>query len=409
MRTILLLILVIIPYFYTNAQSTKILRFDPENSTGSSVSEVFDEVNIIPLETKKECLFNTIDQLEITNNFFIILDQQTNSILIFEKNGRFSSKITGQSIGYNNGRNIVKFAYNRQTERILVPSPTTQNETLEFDCNGKMMQRIKGISSSFADLFIFSDGTEARTEYQADSRLPDSIAYELYTSKNASLRRKYLPYNKKYSPLKSKDILHSSHSKFYYQEQDTSVLFTRPYDYNIYRLTTNKLDTCFKIILPMYYSLPTKFRTDTLISNKRIQLLKEQPNLIYSVSNTYQLGNNLFIKLNSTNNNQHFSMIYNIISDKIIDVSKIKADQKSYFFAITDAAVGGIDFKNKNFVNINGNYLYTFYSSLRFFMQKEANERAGRSAIYPPHLVEYFRMGNRGSNHLIIQLKPKTN
>src|SRR3954467_7786076 len=65
------------------------LRIDPLNSFGGSASEVFETANYIPLETTKESLFGSIDQLEVTDQYFIILDQNTNCILFFKKDGKY--------------------------------------------------------------------------------------------------------------------------------------------------------------------------------------------------------------------------------------------------------------------------------------------------------------------------------
>lgn len=41
------------------------LRIDPQTARGANVSQVFDEVKFIPLETTKESLFGSINDLKI--------------------------------------------------------------------------------------------------------------------------------------------------------------------------------------------------------------------------------------------------------------------------------------------------------------------------------------------------------
>ena len=79
---------------FSIAQPTTI-RIDPAHARGGTASQIFEKVNFIPLETTKESLFGKIDQLAVTKDYFIILDEQTNSILIFKKNGKFHAKIAG--------------------------------------------------------------------------------------------------------------------------------------------------------------------------------------------------------------------------------------------------------------------------------------------------------------------------
>jgi hypothetical protein len=94
MKKILLILILLAASILTNAQATT-LRIDPSSARGGTVSQLFDEVNFIPLETIKESLFGRIDQLEVTDKYFVILDDNTNSILIFDKTGKFHAKIKG--------------------------------------------------------------------------------------------------------------------------------------------------------------------------------------------------------------------------------------------------------------------------------------------------------------------------
>src|SRR5687768_960534 len=90
------LILCLFSCFNLFAQGTKIdssemvtLRIDPESSRGAAVSQVFDEVQFIPLETTKESLFGSVSQLEVTDKNYIIYDYDTRSIFIFSKEGKY--------------------------------------------------------------------------------------------------------------------------------------------------------------------------------------------------------------------------------------------------------------------------------------------------------------------------------
>lgn len=68
------------------------LRIDPQSARGANVSQVFDEVKFIPLETTKESLFGSIYDLRIVKNQFILFDQDTKAVLIFGRDGKFKGK-----------------------------------------------------------------------------------------------------------------------------------------------------------------------------------------------------------------------------------------------------------------------------------------------------------------------------
>ncbi|MBC7567606.1 MAG: 6-bladed beta-propeller, partial [Pedobacter sp.] len=76
----------------------KTLRLDPTTARGAAVSQVFDDVKFIPLETTKESLFGTISQLNVTDNNYIIYDYDTKAVLIFDKAGKYIAKVNSSKI-----------------------------------------------------------------------------------------------------------------------------------------------------------------------------------------------------------------------------------------------------------------------------------------------------------------------
>lgn len=76
----------------------KVLRIDPSRAKGVAVSQVFDEVKFIPLETNGESLFGTISQLSVTEHNFILYDYDTKAVLIFDKAGKYIAKVNSSKI-----------------------------------------------------------------------------------------------------------------------------------------------------------------------------------------------------------------------------------------------------------------------------------------------------------------------
>ncbi|WP_449436084.1 6-bladed beta-propeller [Pedobacter steynii] len=74
------------------------LRIDPSSARGSTVSQFFDEVNFIPLETTKESLFGSISQLKMTNDNYFVFDWETKAVLIFTKSGKYVAKVSASKI-----------------------------------------------------------------------------------------------------------------------------------------------------------------------------------------------------------------------------------------------------------------------------------------------------------------------
>lgn len=77
-----------------------ILKFTFENKN-IKFEDVFSKATIIPLETTKQTIIANIDQIDVFDNHFIILDKKTKSVFVFTKTGRFVNRIgsTGKGPG----------------------------------------------------------------------------------------------------------------------------------------------------------------------------------------------------------------------------------------------------------------------------------------------------------------------
>jgi hypothetical protein len=115
------------------------LRIDPGNSVGGVASDFFTEVNYVPLETTKESLFGSIARLEVTDDYYIILDNNTHSVLIFTKAGKFHAKIKsteGSSSSYIYGFSVNKWAK-------LISFTRDYKALIYYDYDGKQVKTSK--------------------------------------------------------------------------------------------------------------------------------------------------------------------------------------------------------------------------------------------------------------------------
>jgi len=258
------------------------IRIDPKNAVGGTVSQVFDRVNYIPLETTKESLFGKIDQLAVTEKYFIVRDRNTNSILVFEKDGKFHSKIQGGNDNYNRN-SIEDFSIDRSKKEIVFKKGW--DEFIHYDFDGKMIRKEK-VSIEGNDFFIFPKDIIVYADYSVDrTHSPDSTRYELMFARKNKIYKHDLPYNGKFSSLQNDDILGVQHSPFYESGNDTSAFYWRPYDYGIYAISPSGIRRKYNFILPLANSLPAAFATNTLFTFKRLDYIKTNREVIYNISN----------------------------------------------------------------------------------------------------------------------------
>jgi len=136
------------------AQKNITLRIDPDNARGGTASQIFDSLEFIPLETTKESLLGSIDQLEIVDSFFIILDMRgSHSILIFNRNGKFHARIKAEG----GNRFLGYFSINRKANQIIITN-NFDDSLLIYNFNGNLVNKLPYPQEKVNSLYYFNNG-----------------------------------------------------------------------------------------------------------------------------------------------------------------------------------------------------------------------------------------------------------
>jgi len=387
------------------------LRIDPQTARGAAVSQVFSEVEFIPLETTKESLFGNIHQLKIVDDNYVIFDYDTKAILIFSKDGKFKSKINASNIQpEKNDKNKTEFnSFTVEKENninyiVVFAHP----RAFYFDLTGKQIKKvmIKDYykQNTSRDFKIANNSTSIRPDFKV-KKGKDSTFYELgIINKTDSVG--YFPYNiKRYET----DEFWGSGERFYKYGVENEMFYLNYYSYNIYKASPSKLSLAYHIIFPAANSLPNDFTTNPVYVKKRGEYFRNNPKIFYGLSNTYLVGNNLYLKMHNYgwDTGMKKALIYNLKTSELTSVQDLEPDSLSFFLPVTDASGNFYDFINNGFHMYENGYFYTNYSSLAMFTFKEQSE--GKTTKYPPSLETYFKTQNKKSNPIIIKLKPKQN
>jgi 6-bladed beta-propeller len=385
----------------THAQEMTTLRIDPATAIGGNASQLIEDVSFITLESKGESIFGSIDQLVVTPEYYIILDTQTSAILLFDKSGKYHHKIKPRRANKNGYFYLYRFSYDKFNQLIQVPD---EDGASCYNTDGKFIKKIKTYSYAY-DMLNIARGKTAGYSYRADRRGKDSIGYQVVIMDEQGISQKHLPYNLKYAPIESSDILSSGQSSLYPTE-DTAALFAHPYDFKVYYLSAHSFYPAYNFVFPMSQTLPRDFLTDSTLNGKRVSFLENNKALYYNMDGIYKMGNNLFFRPCSYSGRKD-GFVYNFASKHLFALDKITPDERTHFLFITDTRVGGVDFINHNFLTADSTYFYTAYSSLVLFQQKEA--LADKKPVFPPALAAYFQHPkNKKGNPVIIKIKFKT-
>lgn len=387
------------------------LRIDPQAAHGAAVSQIFSEVEFIPLETTKESLFGNINHFKIIEDKYIIFDYDTKSILIFEKDGKYKTKINANNMqpekDDKNKTEFYSFFIEKEnnTNYIVV---FTGPRIFYFDLAGKLVKKImeKDYPNRYStrDLKFADPNTIVRPDF-LKKKGKDSTYYELGIINKNKDSIGYFPYN---TSRYDSDEFWGSGPRFY-QSSPNEVFYLNYHSYDIFKVRPASVSLAYHIIFPAANSLPNDFTTNPVYVKKRGEYLRNNPKVFYAISNTLLVGDNLYFKLHSYgwDRSMKKALIYNFKTSELTSVQDLEPDALSYFLPVTDANGDFYDFINRGFQLYENGYFYTNYSSLAMFTFKEQSE--GKTTKYPPSLEAYFKTQNKKSNPVLIKLKPKQN
>ena len=381
------------------------LRIDPLNSYGGTASEVFESADYIPLETTKESTFGSIDQLEVTDQYFIILDQNTNCILLFNKDGKYHCKISGGSINANRENLIHNFTVNGwKKEIVYYRDSRTGSKYIFYDFNGKKLREepfdFKKDPQLWDYKFIGADQVLSSWTYDTDTTNAVSTRYLIDYVRN--FKEKYaaaFPYQ--IAEYKYADGNRPAYPAFTCAGNDTSFFYTKPSEYNIYKVTPNAIQQSFRLILPLFNSFPKGYVTDRAYHEKRDKYIETNKGLVYKLGDCYLLGDNLIFKLYIWNSN-NTNLIYNLKSGMLISYGDILTDEKTCFMPTVESQQ-----RIRGFLACDGKVVYSQFSSVEMFRAREQNK--DKKPAYNQVLQQYFNKGSDRANPVLLKIKFKDN
>lgn len=397
----------------TGAQNPIKIRIDPKHAYGGNISEYFNAIEYIPLETTKESLFGDISNLIITDDSFVITDHDTRSILFFEPTGKFIKKIKfpgnrAPVIMYNDMNKTLQINYHDiETETIKSKKNFTiygeEMDDLQITTNGKNTSNIilePGYSIKF---------NKSRIETLAG--IKDSTIYLIEVYKGDSLYNQFLPVN----PYESPGFCYfagnlNSYYKAHYVQNGT-LLISIPIENSIYAVDKDKAVKVFDVIFPANREFPKEVLqiTDLQVLDS-LKQVPRSPNLIYNLENIFLDKGRLIFKgqsplyvsnMNTGDPNYIFNFIYNTKTGHVVAMERLVPDASSCYLPVfnprDNLMIEGVKYYKANY--------YSYISSLDMFFARDATK--DKKPKYPEILQSYFTSQNRKSNPVIVRMKLK--
>lgn len=126
-----------------NINNSSIIEISPHFSDNSFVFEdVFESIDIIPLETSSECLIGGISQLVEANDNYFILDEKNNIVARFNSEGKFVTKIGVMGNGPGEYLEIEDFIVDKKNQFIKLYDIRSR-KIIIYDFNGSFIKEFK--------------------------------------------------------------------------------------------------------------------------------------------------------------------------------------------------------------------------------------------------------------------------
>lgn len=408
----IIIIFLITSYTIAYSQSPAKFYIDRSKTYGGAVSDYFDSVEYIPLETTKASLFGTPTFLVVTDSSIVIGDADTYSLLFFSLSGKFITKDQlPRSLGFY-------IQSDPNTFNIIVdlfPGASSGNgEVRTYSSTGRLIKKEK----KYFETTNIKSVTPLDSGYYAQQELKFIPLSKVLTSEPLPLIKIY---NKSNSLVREFFNVSPGDYPFLFafkggvtmstNAEKKSAFFVIPYDYGLYRLTKDSATKIGEFIFPAQNVIPTNILTshDYKKLDSTARALKLSLDLIESVKNINYHGSKLLFTLqkkmtilpDATGDLIYdpLNFLYDTLTGKVIAFEKIYPDSLSCNLPIMDG------FSSSSGMNYGSGYIYSSISSLKLFQAMEKIKE--KKTKYPLVLQEYFQTQDRKSNPVIVKMKLK--
>ncbi|MGJ7030768.1 6-bladed beta-propeller [Niabella hirudinis] len=410
MRRFLIAALILLVHFTAPAQDQS-LYIVPEGALGIKASNLFSDIRLIPLETNKTSYFNNMADFLVTPDRLIFMDNESNSILIFNKEGKFLHKYRKKKyklggLQYNYAKNAVFFTSSNKNYTIPLPKAQQMTEhpgDRDFSKYKNMELLYLGAGKNYGieklpvpyyalNSLYYMNGRYLLQNNRYNKYLKDTVAYHLSIMDGNKKTAAYFPFlNVPKLPPDFDDIRVNIDRT----SNDSTVYIKKDYDNTIYKLVNDSLTPAYRFVFPAANTMPATFFTTAFKNNIDFTNYKSKyTKAARSFFNIIDLPSVLFFGMND-NSWGSKRYVFNKKSSSLYDLSKTTSDSSTYFLP------SGMFSKISNYDN---DYVYTFVSPADLLKEKTAI-LAKYNNTPPPLLKQLLDSIEKFSNPVIIQLK----
>ena len=113
---------------------------DVTNPADISIKDLWDKIELVPLETTEECMIGSLTDVLYRDNIYYVFDEQQSSLYLFSDDGKYIDKIHGQGRGPGEYMLLYDFEINPFTGNIELLNP--RGEILVYNQNCNFLEKI---------------------------------------------------------------------------------------------------------------------------------------------------------------------------------------------------------------------------------------------------------------------------
>ena len=256
-------------------KAPRIQGFSPDLLTETTetlnYSTFVDSIQYIHLETTDDCLIGKITDAIFTTNYILILDEQKQTIWIFNQNGKFLNKISRKGNGPEEYYYLYKLEFDKKNNQIAALD-LWNHSILYYDLNGLFIRKVK-FEMVISDFKIIPQGGYIISN--AGESKPEAGIY--LTDKNGKIIQNLIK-------KKPEHMLSYTAQKELYSFGDTISIITPNFENEIYHFINNKMIlvypfTFYPLLKNTYKEDISKQYLEDFIRNVHI----EGPQWIFSI------------------------------------------------------------------------------------------------------------------------------
>lgn len=393
----------------------KTLYLDPEKATGLKAADLFSEIEIIPLETTKASYFNNMADFLITPDRLIFTDNASNSILIFDKKGKFLHKFKKKkyrlgALQYIHEKNAVFFTSTNKNYSIpmkkahqILNDPRERDFSRYFNIellylNDNENYRIEKLPvPKYALLGLYYvNGMYLFQHRNHNSEVKDTVLYHANFIRDNKIVRSYFPFLNipklapDYEGIDCNIDRTLNDSVFYIQKS---------YDNTIYRLVNDSIEPAYQFVFPSALTMPPEFHTTAFKNNIDFTSYKnDHAKAIRSFFNIVDIEDVLFFGMNDGKwSSKRYAFVKN--NSMLYDLGKTTTDSTVHFLPSKIFS---------RLSNYDEQYIYTYLSSEDLLKEKTGILARYKDAA-PTELLNAYEELTKFKNPIIIRFKVKPN